>query len=82
MVILTYGTTYISTKRLINAWKIEIMGTRKIAQVVSIVVILEAYSAYNTFLFHSWRPISSFKIGDDKVDLKIDKYPCLALRDK
>ena len=69
-------------KRLINAWKMEIIGTRKIAQVVSIVVILEAYSAYNTFFFHGWRPISSFKIGDDKIDLKIDKYPCLALPDK
>lgn len=50
----------------------EIMAARKITYVVSMVLIPEAYNARITFFSHSWKPISSFKIGDDKVDI----YSC------
>lgn len=41
----TYETTYVYTKSLINAGKIEIMSARKRAYVVSIVVISKACCA-------------------------------------
>ncbi|KAF3527973.1 hypothetical protein DY000_02042773 [Brassica cretica] len=55
----------------------EIMAARKIAYVVSMVLISEAYNARITFFSHGWKPISSFKIGDDKVDI----YSCRCVHD-